>query len=291
MSLTVRSLHIYPIKSCHGIDLNEAEVDRAGLLHDRRWLIVTEAGQFMTQRHWPRMALIHTALTAGALHLSAPDMDDIEIPLDGSQLAEAVEPVVVWRDTIDARAESAAAADWLSRFLGEPCRLLKVDDKARRAAKPEWVAQWRERHPEAAEIFEGDHFFGFADGFPLLLANQASLDDLNERLSAKGVAAVPMDRFRPNIVLEGEGWAAFEEDVTVTVDFGHLKVALVKPCTRCSMPDVDQDTAEQYSEPGITLGGYRNLEIGVVFGQNGIVDVKGPATLRVGDRAEAELDF
>lgn len=291
MSLTVRSLHIYPIKSCHGIDLAQSRVDRAGLAHDRRWMIVTSAGQFMTQRQWPRMALIHTALTESALHLSAPDMDDIEVPLDGSQLAETVETVEVWRDKVPARAESAALADWLSRFLGEPCRLMKVDREARRAAREEWVERWRERHPDAAAVFDGDHFFGFADGFPLLVANQASLDDLNQRLVAKGVEPVPMDRFRPNIVLEGEDWAAFEEDVTVTVDFGHVRVALVKPCTRCSVPDVDQSTAVPRQEPGLTLAAYRKLEIGVVFGQNGIVDARDGATLRVGDSAEVELDF
>ncbi|OZI75152.1 MOSC domain-containing protein [Bordetella genomosp. 12] len=291
MSLTVRSLHIYPIKSCHGIDLAHSQVGRAGLAHDRRWLIVTESGQFMTQRQWPRMTLIHTALTESALHLSAPDMDDIEVALDGSQLAESIESVTVWRDTIPARAESAALADWLSRFLGEPCRLMKVDAHASRPARQEWVQGWRERHPEAADVFDGDHFFGFADGFPLLVTNQASLDDLNQRLAAKGVAAVPMDRFRPNIVLEGEDWAAFDEDLTVTVDFGHLRVALVKPCTRCSIPDVDQATAVANQEPGLTLAGYRNLEIGVVFGQNGIVDVLAETTLRVGDSAEIELNF
>ncbi|SUV68261.1 Uncharacterized Fe-S protein [Bordetella avium] len=291
MSLTIRSLHVYPIKSCHGIDLSEAQVDRAGLAYDRRWMIVSASGQFMTQRHWPRMALIRTALTTGALHLSAPDMDDIEVPLDGSQLSETPETVAVWRDTVPARAEAAAVADWLSRFLNEPCRLMKVDAQARRSAKLDWVAQWRERHPDAAAGFEGDHFFGFADGFPLLLANQASLDDLNARLAAKGAEPVPMDRFRANIVLAGDDWAAFDEDLTVTVDFDGLRVALVKPCTRCTIPDVDQDSAAVHQEPGRTLAAYRNLEIGVVFGQNGIVDAQKSTMLRVGGQAEVELDF
>ncbi|KCV00581.1 MOSC N-terminal beta barrel domain protein [Bordetella holmesii CDC-H643-BH] len=291
MSLTVRSLHIYPIKSCHGIDLAQSQIGRAGLAHDRRWLIVTAAGQFMTQRQWPRMTLIHTALTGSALYLSAPGMDDIEVALDGSQLASEVELVTVWRDSIPARAESAALAGWMSRFLGEPCRLMRVDQQACRPARDEWVKGWRERHPQAADVFEGDHFFGFADGFPLLVTNQASLDDLNQRLAAKGHAPVPMDRFRPNIVLEGDDWAAFDEDLTVTIDFGHLRVALVKPCTRCSIPDVDQATAVANPEPGQTLAAYRNLDIGVVFGQNGIVDVRAETTLRVGDSAEIELNF
>lgn len=291
MPLTVRSLHIYPIKSCHGIDLPAARLGRAGLAHDRRWMILGQSGQFMTQRQWPRMALIRPSLTADVLRLSAPDMPDLDIALDGSQLATRAEPVVVWRDTVQARAESDEAAQWLSRFLGQPCRLVKVDAQARRAAKPQRVQDWCERHPDVAGAFAGDHHFGFADGFPLLVINQASLDDLNARLAAKGVAPVPVNRFRPNIVLEGDDWQAFEEDVTALVDFGAWRIALVKPCTRCSIPDIDQETAQQYQEPGLTLAAYRTLEEGVVFGQNGIIDAQDEVMLRVGDSAQAELDF
>jgi len=290
MSARILSLHIYPVKSCAGIDLDESPLDRAGLAHDRRWMLVGADGQFMTQRQWPAMALIRTALSANALRLSAPGMADLLVPLDGSALQADVETVGVWKDTLQARRESAAAAQWCSDFLKTPCRLYKVDASATRPAKPEWVDQWSAGHPDLAARFGGDHFFGFADGFPLLVANQASLDDLNARLRAKGVAPVPMDRFRPNIVVQGE-WEAFEEDHTAMISVGAVGMAFVKPCTRCSIPDIDPLTAVQHDEPGRTLAGYRNLEIGVVFGQNAIVDAPAGARLKVGDAVEIELDF
>lgn len=290
MSTRIRSLHIYPVKSCAGIDLAESSVDRAGLAHDRRWMVTTAAGQFMTQRQYPQMARIRPALEDGMLVLRAPGMDDLRIPADGSELAERTQPVGVWRDTVIARAEHPRCAEWLSRFLGLPCRLLKIDLRAGRSANPEWVDTWLERHPEWAEDFAGDHFFGFADGFPLLVANQSSLDELNERLAARGQAPVPMNRFRANIVVEGD-WPAFEEDQTACIVAGGVRMAFVKPCTRCPMPNVDQVTAEVYDEPGLTLTTFRSLEIGVVFGQNAIVDRTAPAPLRVGDAVEIELDF
>lgn len=290
MSARILSLHIYPIKSCAGIDLSESPIDRAGLAHDRRWMLISADGQFMTQRQWPAMALIRTALTADALRLSAPGMADLDVPLDGSGLEPGAQTVAVWSDTISAQRESAAAGQWFSDFLKTPCRLFKVDTAARRNAKPDWVSRWVDAHPELADAFTGEHHFGFADGFPLLIANQASLDDLNARLQAKGVAPVPMDRFRPNIVVDGE-WEPFEEDHTAMITAAGVRMAFVKPCTRCSIPDIDQRTAQQYDEPGRTLAGYRNLEIGVVFGQNAILDAPAGARLKVGDGVEIELDF
>ncbi|CAB3682334.1 MOSC domain-containing protein [Achromobacter pestifer] len=290
MSARILSLHIYPIKSCAGIDLSESPIDRAGLAHDRRWMLISADGQFMTQRQWPAMALIRTALTADALRLSAPGMADLDVPLDGSGLEPGAETVAVWSDTISAQRESAAAGQWFSDFLKTPCRLFKVDTAARRNAKPDWVSRWVDAHPDLADAFTGEHHFGFADGFPLLIANQASLDDLNARLQAKGVAPVPMNRFRPNIVVDGE-WEPFEEDHTAMITAAGVRMAFVKPCTRCSIPDIDQRTAQQYDEPGRTLAGYRNLEIGVVFGQNAILDAPAGARLKVGDGVEIELDF
>lgn len=290
MSARILSLHIYPIKSCAGIDLSESPVDRAGLAYDRRWMLISADGQFMTQRQWPAMALIRTAITANALRVSAPGMADLEVPLDGSALLPGTESVEVWSDTISAQRESAAAGLWFSDFLKTPCRLYKVGAVAERTAKPDWVSRWLESHPDLAEPFAGSHHFGFADGFPLLVANQASLDDLNARLQAKGVAPVTMDRFRPNIVVEGE-WEAFEEDQTAMITAAQVRMAFVKPCTRCSIPDIDQRTARQSDEPGRTLAGYRNLAIGVVFGQNAILDAPAGARLKVGDGVEIELDF
>jgi len=290
MTARILSLHSYPIKSCAGIDLAESPIDRAGLAGDRRWMILTAQGQFMTQRQWPAMARIRPAIDAGHLALHAPGMPVLRVPRDGSQLSPTVRQVIVWKDTVPAREESADASAWISQVLGQDCVLVKIDEQARRPAKPDWVERWRAGHPDLADRFLGDHLFGFADGFPLLIANQASLDDLNARLAAQGQAAVPMNRFRPNIVIQGE-WEPYDEDLTSMVSVGAVHMALVKPCTRCPMPNVDQLTGQVHDEPGRTLAAYRQLEIGVVFGQNAIVEAPAHATLRVGDAAGIELDF
>ena len=290
MTARIASLHIYPIKSCAAIDLAESPIDRAGLAGDRRWMILTRQGQFMTQRQWPAMALIRPAITADSLELRAPGMPALSIALDGSQLGAAVRPVTVWKDTVPARQESPEAAAWLSEVLGEDCLLVKIDVQAQRPARAEWVDRWRAAHPDLAAAFDGDHVFGFADGFPLLITNQASLDELNQRLAAQGHPAVPMNRFRPNIVIQGE-WEAYDEDHTALVSAGGVGMALVKPCTRCPMPNIDQQTAQRYDEPGRTLATYRKFDIGVVFGQNAIVSAAPGARLRVGDPVQIELDF
>ncbi|MCD0504807.1 MOSC domain-containing protein [Bordetella petrii] len=290
MTARIASLHIYPIKSCAAIDVAESSIDRAGLAGDRRWMILTAQGQFMTQRQWPAMALIRPAMTPNALELRASGMPVLRVPLDGSQLSAVPRQVTVWKDTVPAREESSEASAWISQVLGEPCVLVKVDVQARRPARPEWVDRWLDSHPDLASRFAGDHIFGFADGFPLLIANQASLDELNGRLGAQGQPAVPMNRFRPNIVIQGE-WEAYDEDHTAMVSVADVHMALVKPCTRCPMPNIDQFTAQRHDEPGRTLATYRKFDIGVVFGQNAIVGAPAGATLKVGDIAEIELDF
>lgn len=290
MTAHIRSLHTYPIKSCAGIDLTSSLIDRSGLAHDRRWMLVAADGRFMTQRQWPAMALIRTSLSEQALLLDAPNMDTLDVPLDGSQLMRHEQNVSVWNDVVAAHAESDACARWFSTFLGVECRLFKFAPQARRFSHESHLGRWLENHPELATGFDGKHQFGFADGFPLLIANQASLDDLNARLNAKGQPAVPMNRFRPNIVIEGD-WQAFDEDHTALVSSADVRMALVKPCTRCSIPDIDQATAQHFSEPGDTLSAYRRFEVGVVFGQNAVVDAPATARLQVGDAVEFELDF
>ena len=244
----------------------------------------------MTQRQWPAMARIRPTLENDSLVLHAPDMPALHIPLDGSLLNATVQDVVVWKDSVPARQESPEAAAWLSQVLGVDCVLVKVDTEAQRPAKNDWVNRWREAHSDIADGFAGDHYFGFADGFPLLIANQASLDDLNARLIAKGAAPVPMNRFRPNIVIDGE-WEAFDEDRTAWLSIGDVQLAIVKPCTRCPMPNVDQQTGERHDEPGITLAAYRQLDPGIVFGQNAIVNAPPGARLAEGDKVEITLDF
>ncbi|WP_019938687.1 MOSC domain-containing protein [Bordetella sp. FB-8] len=291
MAAHIRSLHCYPIKSCAGIDLQSVELTRAGLTHDRRWMLVDATGHFMTQRQLPRMALIRTALDAQSLLLTAPLMEPLRVPLDGSQLADAVENVVVWSATVPARAESTRVNAWFSRFLNRPCRLFKVDIEARRTPNPEWVARWLAAHPDLARQFEGDHVFGFADGYPLLVTNQASLDELNARLDAQGKPPVSMSRFRPNIVVRGEDWMAWDEDHTAFLQAGAAGLALVKPCARCPIPNVDPVTADTGDEPGVTLAALHTRETGVIFGMNAIVAQQRSLTLNIGDPVEISLDF
>ncbi|MVW70795.1 MULTISPECIES: MOSC domain-containing protein [unclassified Bordetella] len=285
MTARIVSLHIYPVKSCAAIDLQRSPIDRAGLRHDRRWMVVTEHGQFMTQRQWPAMARVRPSISETHLELHAPGMPVMNIALDGSELHGATQSIAVWKDKVPAREESAEAAAWLSELLGVPCKLYKIDTQAERAASSEWVDRWRAANPDAAQGFEGDHCFGFADGFPLLVTNQASLDDLNARLQSRGESPVPMDRFRPNIVIAGD-WEAFDEDVTELIVIGDVRLALVKPCTRCPMPNVDQRSGERFLEPGRTLASYRMTDIGVVFGQNAIVDARPGSYLQVGDEVQ-----
>lgn len=291
MTAYISSLHIYPIKSCAGIDLQSAELTRAGIAQDRRWMLVDDADRFMTQRQWPRMALIRPALEAQSLALTAPGMEPLRVPLNGSELSGTVENVVVWGAQVPARAESDRVNDWLSRFLDRGCRLFKVDLEAHRLPNPEWPGRWFAAHPDLAGEFKGDHVFGFADGFPLLVANQASLDELNAKLAAQGKAPASMNRFRPNIVVRGEDWAAWDEDHTAFLQAGAAGLALVKPCARCPIPNVNPDTAQTGDEPGVTLAALHTKETGVIFGMNAIVAQTRPLTLKVGDPVEISLNF
>jgi len=290
MATQILSLHIYPIKSCAGIELSSSELDRAGLQGDRQWMLVSPDGRFMTQRRWPEMARIQPSMSSSHLIVQAPGMDSLHVPLESDQKDGPVREVIVWKDRVLACEESAEASAWFTKVLGTQCALVRTDRHRQRPADMHWVAQWRENYPDYASVFAGEHGFGFADGFPLLVANQASLDDLNARLVAKGKASVPMNRFRPNIVIQGE-WEPYDEDLTIQVSVGDITLAFVKPCTRCPIPNIDQQTGERFDEPGQTLASYRVVEAGVVFGQNAIVNAFPGARLSVGDEVKIDLNF
>lgn len=291
MTVTVVSLHVYPIKSCAGIDLQSSAIGEGGLQHDRRWMLVTDSGVFMTQRTWPTMASIRPVLEEGGLCVAAPGMAALRIPIaDAAADAEApARQLTVWRDSIAGRDEGDEAARWFSEFLREPCRLYAVHEQARRLADPARVQAWRERHGDQAPGVSEHHAFGFADGFPLLVTSQDSLDELNERLVARGAAPVPMDRFRPNIVVRG--LEPYDEDHIPVLLGADMAIALVKPCSRCVIPDTDQATGERHQEPGRTLAAYRTWDEGVMFGQNAVVSAPPGAVVRVGDALRAEIDF
>ncbi|MDS1139798.1 MOSC N-terminal beta barrel domain-containing protein [Pusillimonas sp. SM2304] len=290
MTISLLSLHSYPVKSCAGISHTRARISQSGLLFDRQWVIVDGNGVFMTQRQYPKMALIQPAVQDGDLTLSAPGMPDIMVPW----LTDTAEPaqvlVRIWAADTLGFDEGSAVAAWLSDFLALPCRLLRVHPEAERLASPERVQDWRLKHYDLAPDFPVRHRFGFADGFPFLIANQGSLDDLNQRLRAKGQPPVPMNRFRPNIVLQG--LEPYEEDYLACIKVGQLTLAIVKRCARCPIPNIDQATALSASEPGLTLAEYRQFPEGVLFGVNAVAAGAGVgASLQAGDQAEAEFDL
>ncbi|MFW7340657.1 MOSC N-terminal beta barrel domain-containing protein [Pollutimonas sp. H1-120] len=290
MTASILSLHSYPVKSCAGIDHAQASISQSGLLLDRQWVIVDGKGLFMTQRQYARMALIQPGFQAGDLTLHAPGMPVITVPwlIETSEPAQV--PVRIWRSDTLGFDEGDEVAAWLSAFLGVTCRLLRVHPEAERIASPQHVQDWRLKHYDTAADFPVKHRFGFADGFPFLVANQGSLDELNRRLHAKGQQAVPMNRFRPNIVVQGLD--PYEEDYLSGMRLGGgMHFAFVKRCARCPIPNIDQATALSASEPGLTLAEHRLFPEGVLFGVNAVVAGAGlGATLRVGERIEPEFD-
>lgn len=270
MPLAVASLHVYPVKGLKGVDLAQARATDRGLEHDRRWMVVNADGEFLTQRSHPKMATIWTDLGRGTLELSAPDAGAVDVPL--SPTGATTMRVRVWNSICDALPVSAAADAWLSGYLGLACRLVYMPDRTRRASNP---------------LFTGgeERLVGFADGYAFLAIGVASLADLNTRLAARGHAALPMNRFRPNIVVAGS--EPYAEDGWGEVRVGDAALRAAKPCGRCEVTTTDQATGEARGpEPLATLATYRESgEFGVMFGMN-LVALRG-GMVRVGDRVEA----
>jgi uncharacterized protein YcbX len=267
--ISVASLHVYPVKSCRGIERAAVEVAEAGLEHDREWMVVSPDGRFLTQREEPRLALIDTDVDARRLRLSLASRGVMEVPLD---LRGATREVVVWRHRCVAHDQGEESAHWLSEALGRPVRLVRFDRAHRRPSDPAFTG----RTPGYSR---------FADGYALLVLSLASLADLNARLPAP----LPMNRFRPNLVLDGV--AAYGEDAIRELRAGPVTLRLVKACTRCTIPTTDQETAvRDPHEPLRTLRGYRwdaRLR-GVAFGQNAIVVEGAGETLRAGQPLAAD---
>jgi uncharacterized protein YcbX len=260
---TVAALNIYPIKSCGGIALDVAEIGLRGFRNDRAFMLVTPQGRFITQREQPRMALIRPSmLLDGSLMVKAPDMPKLALTI--KDMGE-ITPVVVWKSTCDAIDQGEEAARWFSSYLGVPCRLVAMAREYERRVNPNFAIGAYDQ-------------VGFADGYPFLLIASASLDDLNARLSDP----LPMNRFRPNIVVSGS--APYEEDTWRVIRIGEVVFHIVKPCARCPIPTTNQETAERLKEPLKTLATYRHAARGVMFGQNLIHEQQG--IIRVGDNVE-----
>ena len=252
MSAAITELFVYPVKSCRGIARERAELAATGFEGDRHWMLVRPNGRFVTQRELPRMALIGTQLDAATLTFAAPGMPPLRLSRDAEGQAR---DVTVWK--FDGRGIDCGeqAAAWATQFLETPLRLVRFDPSAPRVCTPEWT-------PGTRAVTE------FSDGFPILVISRASLADLNSRLPQ----ALPMERFRPNIVIDGVG--AYDEDRIHELRAGPVTLRIVKPCTRCSITTTDQDRgAVDGVEPLRTLKEYRydsNLK-GVLFGQNAII--------------------
>jgi uncharacterized protein YcbX len=280
MTSRIASLHIYPVKGMRGMDVARADVDAEGLatrgVGDREWMVVDATGRFITQRSHRRLALVAPSIAGDALVLGVPGHGDVKLPLDATH--GAAREVVVWRSTVRGLDEGDAAASALSAFLGEPLRLVRFDPAMPRACNPDYVGD------------SGAHT-RFADGYPVLVIGAASLDDLNARLADKGEDEVPMNRFRPNLVVEG--LEAFDEDHLDTLAIGGVVLKAVKPCIRCEVPTIDQRTAVAGTEPLVTLSTYRQHATldGIAFGMNAIVVEGVGRAIAVGDAAVAEFAF
>ncbi|MBC8748238.1 MULTISPECIES: MOSC domain-containing protein [Paraburkholderia] len=288
----ISELFVYPIKSCAGITLGEARLLATGVEYDRNWMIVDPEGAMFTQRAYPRMALIKVELGEQDLIVRAPGMRELRTPLDAARLAAAPRvDTAVWRDAAYGLDTGEQTAAWFTEFLGLPARLLRFDPERERIVDPDYTDS-----TGGATTF-------FADGFPLLVVGQASLDDLNARLNGKGAPSIGIDRFRPNIVLSGLD--AYEEDYveTLAVDANadssaRVELRLVKLCSRCPMPTIDQARGapdpDWPNEPTDTMLGYRvseRFDGAVTFGNNALVASGAGAWLRVGQQVDAELGF
>ncbi|HEX7335985.1 MAG TPA: MOSC N-terminal beta barrel domain-containing protein [Gemmatimonadales bacterium] len=259
MTPHLSGLHIYPVKSAHGIALEHSAVDAFGLRYDRRWMVVDEGGGFLSQRSHPRMALVTPSIQGDRLRIEAPGMPPLETPLEPAPAVETT--VTVWDDTVTAAWVGERAAGWFTTFLGTPCSLVHMAEDLLRPADPAFA-------PSGARV-------SFADGFPFLLISEESLADLNSRLGQ----ALPMNRFRPNLVVSaGE---AFAEDEWDRIEIGGIRLRVVKPCGRCVVTTTDQSTGERGQEPLRTLATYRRRGGEVMFGQNVVHENGGH--LRIGD--------
>lgn len=257
----VKSIHIYPVKSARGLSLDSVQLDRFGPRDDRRWMLVDEEGGFVSQREHAAMARLGVTPAPGGIRLHWDDDTlDVAIPRSGAERT-----VTVWDDTVRARDAGKEPAQWLSAKLGAGVRLVHMPEECRRLVDT--------RFASAGETVS------FADGFPLLLVSEAALDALNNRLSQP----VALDRFRPNLVVAG--CQPHAEDGWKRLRIGEVEFEVAKPCARCTVPSLDQETGAKHPELLRVLSSYRRGEDRkVYFGQNLLY--RQPGRIAVGDPLE-----
>lgn len=263
--MQISEINVYPVKSLRGISLPSAVVEDRGLKLDRRWLLVDEKRNFLTQREFPVMATVDIAVSDGSLRASCQG-STIDIPFE--PVGGETFNVKIWSSTVKAAANSDEINEWFSAILGINCRLVTMMAASKRIVNPFYAVR------------KFDDMLSFADGYPFMALSQASLDDLNSRLSA----SLPMNRFRPNFVIAGA--EAFAEDAWKRVRIGDTLFHVVKPCERCVITTIDQAVGEKTGvEPLKTLADFRTRNGKVLFGQNLIADKPG-GTIRIGDAVE-----
>ncbi|MBC8053976.1 MAG: MOSC domain-containing protein [Sphingobacteriaceae bacterium] len=251
--MRLKDLYIYPVKSLGGIKQSEGKVLERGFEYDRRWMLVDDAGKSITQRVEHKLALLRTEVIADKIRVFNKDIPDQSIILEPA--GEDLLNVSVWDDSTKALQTGEEINTWFSTYLGKSCKLVFMPETGKRLVDPRYA--------------EHNEQVSFADAFPYLLISQSSLDDLNGRLSQ----SVPMNRFRPNLVVSGTN--AFEEDTWAKIKIGDVYFKVAKPCARCILTTVDQETGLKGKEPLFTLSSYRTKDNKVLFGQNLIALNKG----------------
>ena len=280
LTCTLSALHVHPVKSCGGVAVHESLVVETGLDLDRAWMVVDSHGEMLTQREAPRMAQVSTEFRRGDVVLRAPGMLPLHLSLEA---VEAPTRVQVWDDIVKAYDMGGLAGQWFSDFLGlRGLRLARFDPEQKRLSDRHWTGE-----------LEAEN--AFSDGFPLLVVSTASLAELNRRLQISGQPPVTMQRLRPNLVLDGLA-QPHEEDFIDTLHIeaegGPVVLRLVKPCARCSIPDVDPATAKIGRAVADALAAYRadaRVRGGLTFGMNAVVVEGIDRMLRVGAAVRGTL--
>lgn len=272
---TIQALNIYPIKSARATPLDSVRLAATGFEWDRQWMAVDAADAFITQRTHPRLARIVPSVAGEALTLRAAGLEPIAVPL---ALQGAPVVVQIWNDSCIALDQGDEAAQWLSEAIGDAVRLVRVGPQMDRAANPRYAG------PGAAPVT-------FVDGYPILVCNTASLEDLNARMPSP----VPMERFRPNLVIGG--LAPFEEDRIAALELSSaegepVRLRLVKPSTRCVIPSTDQRTGERSTNPLPFLRQFRFDRVlkGITFGENAVIASGVGLTVGVGAHCAVSFD-
>ncbi len=244
--ITISQLNIYPIKSAKGISLTSSIIEERGFQFDRRWMLIDEKGNFLTQRQHSKLALITVEIVSDGLSVSAPSMEKLVIPFYGDKKKYC--KVQIWNDTVQALRLNTVIDEWFSTFLHAQCYCVFMPDESQRLVDTTYA--------------HNKEHTSFADGFPFLLISEASLQYLNTKLSEP----ILMNRFRPNIVVSD--CTPFEEDAWKTIKIGNTIFDCVKPCARCTITTINQETGEKGKEPLKTLAQFRTMNGKILFGQN-----------------------